>query len=842
MKNLLFISLMVLGLGLIFGGCKRNEPSTPDTTKTMADLNVSSDFNWNSTKDVDVYITLPEERPNDIIKIYSVDGIQLFYAGYGDKTSNVVHTTINIASRHTMVKLMYGIDRRYKDVVVSTDGDLSYNYNDFKSAELSDDDCDLDGFKTYSQGGWGSKPNGNNPGSVREEHWDDVFPNGLTAGDPDNYTIFLSSSDAIEDFLPGGGNSKILDQNYTDPEKKDNVAGNWGGQIVAAILNVEYDRKGFMGTNDLTLGELVFDEGTVFEGLTVDEFMEIANTALGGGGLGGYTINEIQNAAEIINLSFDDSEDNDKSYDEYLTCPDNGGSSDCGCEKGLRTLTMTFNGNDDSTVEVKGKNDVIMYSGILDSGENFTFQGTGDDNKMDKTITFYVNGNENTSMHTSCSVDIYIGDVYGDFTVVDGTSKDGLHLCVGSEVPDECGCEDGLRSMSLNYNGSGSANIKVKESKHDKGKGGDKTVFDGQVESGETFSFTGSKEDGKFKKDYIDVYINDNLNTSINVSCEEDLEVGDTYGDFTIIAGNSKDDLPLCGTIGGGGDDPVDPPPGTGGGTTTTNLNGTLAYEDLWPGTGDYDFNDLIINYEFTVTKDDQERVQNIGATFTVYAYGASYHNGFGFAFPNVNPDNVISATGSDIQLTNLFNLSSNGLENGQSKATFIVYDDVYRIMPQIDPAIGVNTELGKTYVTPVTIEMEIVFFDNGSFAPGGAITYDQLDIGNFNPFLVVNKDRAVEIHLPDYPPTDLADDSYFGTYEDDSNIGTGRYYKTVNNLPWCIKIPVVFEYAIEKQDITGAYNHFAEWAESEGVLYPDWYLNTSGYRTSSLIYPIPNK
>ncbi len=40
-----------------------------------------------------------------------------------------------------------------------------------------------------------------------------------------------------------------------------------------------------------------------------------------------------------------------------------------------------------------------------------------------------------------------------------------------------------------------------------------------------------------------------------------------------------------------------------------------------------------------------------------------------------------------------------------------------------------------------------------------------------------------------------------------------------------------------EKQDITGAYFHFAEWAQSDGLLYPDWFLDKTGYRNQPLIY-----
>ena len=47
--------------------------------------------------------------------------------------------------------------------------------------------------------------------------------------------------------------------------------------------------------------------------------------------------------------------------------------------------------------------------------------------------------------------------------------------------------------------------------------------------------------------------------------------------------------------------------------------------------------------------------------------------------------------------------------------------------------------------------------------------------MGNFNPFIIVDLERGKEVHLPNYSPTDLANDNYFGTYADDSNPETGK-------------------------------------------------------------------
>ncbi|MCF7886539.1 MAG: LruC domain-containing protein, partial [Candidatus Marinimicrobia bacterium] len=61
---------------------------------------------------------------------------------------------------------------------------------------------------------------------------------------------------------------------------------------------------------------------------------------------------------------------------------------------------------------------------------------------------------------------------------------------------------------------------------------------------------------------------------------------------------------------------------------------GTLAYEDKWPIQGDYDFNDLIIGYNFNhVVKNIEggtNQVVQIDASLVVRATGARYENGFG--------------------------------------------------------------------------------------------------------------------------------------------------------------------------------------------------------------------
>lgn len=265
--------------------------------------------------------------------------------------------------------------------------------------------------------------------------------------------------------------------------------------------------------------------------------------------------------------------------------------------------------------------------------------------------------------------------------------------------------------------------------------------------------------------------------------------------------------------------------------------NGTLAYEDLWPGKGDYDFNDLVCDYRFKTVTNASNKVVEIFGTFIIKAFGAGYQNGFAYQLANDNVDpNHITVTGYDIQ-EGYITLNANGLEDGQSKPTIIVYDNAFNIMAHPGQGIGVNTDPPAPYVEPDTVSIYMDITDN-------IYTMAQIDIANFNPFIIVDLTRGREVHLPSnnnqYPPTDLADDSYFGTFNDDSDAGSGRYYKTANNLPWAINIVESFAYPKEKKEITTAYNFFSDWAESGGIEHDTWYKNEPGNRNDANIYQVP--
>lgn len=167
----------------------------------------------------------------------------------------------------------------------------------------------------------------------------------------------------------------------------------------------------------------------------------------------------------------------------------------------------------------------------------------------------------------------------------------------------------------------------------------------------------------------------------------------------------------------------------------TPSLNDfyTLAYEDLWPGQGDYDFNDLVVDYNFNEITNGDNEVVEIVATFYVRAVGGAYNNGFAIQFDNLTPSDIASVTGQSIT-GNLFNIAGNGTENGQSLAVIPVFDSHENVINRVGGSMY-NTI--PTNGTGISDTITLVITLNNPVASVGNAPY--------NPFLVANQQRGVE-------------------------------------------------------------------------------------------------
>ena len=257
---------------------------------------------------------------------------------------------------------------------------------------------------------------------------------------------------------------------------------------------------------------------------------------------------------------------------------------------------------------------------------------------------------------------------------------------------------------------------------------------------------------------------------------------------------------------------------------------GSLAFEDNWPSKGDYDLNDLVVDYRFQIVTNAQNKVVDIKQKIYVRAGGARYNNGFGIRFDGLLPGQVASVTGCS-SLNSVISVASNGVENNQDRAVIIPFDNFRNVvhLPQGYSGFCYNTVPGspKGYGDTLTVSVHL----------SAPMNLTAIGTPPFNPFLIIDKQREKEVHLADHAPTSLANSALFGTGNDNSNPAYGRYYKTGNNLPWALNIPVRYDYSDENIPVIQGYTHFGAWAQSSGVQFPDWYSTLSGYRENSKIY-----
>jgi LruC domain-containing protein len=236
---------------------------------------------------------------------------------------------------------------------------------------------------------------------------------------------------------------------------------------------------------------------------------------------------------------------------------------------------------------------------------------------------------------------------------------------------------------------------------------------------------------------------------------------------------------------------------------------GTLVFEDNWPSKGDYDMNDLVVTYQYKYISNSSNKVVEMYGDYRAVAAWAKNENGLGIQFPFA-PSLVKSVFGQKLN-NGYISLSANDTEAGQSKTVIVPFDGHRNLL--LNQTDIIDSAIVKiTFVNPV---------DMSAIGPGP-----------YNPFLICSKQRGIEAHLPGHPPTDRADNKYFGTEHDRTNKATNKYYLSEENWPWALSFTETFRYPIEGNAINAAYLHFGEWASSGGTIFTDWYKNTSpGYR-----------
>ncbi|WP_026810874.1 DUF7467 domain-containing protein [Arenibacter latericius] len=289
------------------------------------------------------------------------------------------------------------------------------------------------------------------------------------------------------------------------------------------------------------------------------------------------------------------------------------------CDGKVTELTLKNNGDGANVKVVQKKDDVVVFDEYVDAGATFSFSGKDKKGTLGTEIIIYVDNDEHTRIHTSCSKPIGPGLISGDFEVIRGASLKGGELCPVDTPPGggDCGeCEGKVTKLTLQNNGI-DANIKVVQKKDDL------VVFDEFVSSGAQFSFSGVDKKGTLGTEII-IYINEVEHTRIHTSCSKPIGPGFISGDFEVVGGASLKGGELC---------PVDTPPGGGdcgecdGKVTKLTLqnNGSDAIIKVVQKKDEVSIFDGFVSSESSFSFTGKDKNRTLGTEIIIYVNGAEH-------------------------------------------------------------------------------------------------------------------------------------------------------------------------------------------------------------------------
>lgn len=264
------------------------------------------------------------------------------------------------------------------------------------------------------------------------------------------------------------------------------------------------------------------------------------------------------------------------------------------------------------------------------------------------------------------------------------------------------------------------------------------------------------------------------------------------------------------------------------GNSLVTNTPYFLAFEDNWPETGDYDFNDVVIRLDSSVIVSQEGNVKKLSLEGELTAMGASYNNGFAIQLEGIANDDI-DATSIRFEINGV-SAKVDLLEEGNDDAVLKISDDLWDHVTAggcwfYKTEEGCTSQYEFTFVISLQFNNDIalVNFPQSPYKPFIFATEDTYHGDAFSG----NPGRGLEIHLKNKTPTARAD-NYFGLAEDKSNVPAGLTYQTETGLPWAIAVNAStytnWLHPQEYVDILRAYPDFLDFATSNGVENKSWF------------------
>ena len=258
----------------------------------------------------------------------------------------------------------------------------------------------------------------------------------------------------------------------------------------------------------------------------------------------------------------------------------------------------------------------------------------------------------------------------------------------------------------------------------------------------------------------------------------------------------------------------------------------TLAYEDQWPLSDDYDMNDVVMHYRTVEVIRDQKLIR-IDIYGELQALGGNYHNGFAVQLENIALENV-NKQSLRLLHNNIKQQYSgqNGattydiLESGNRNAVIMISQDLWKQVHSV--CLYYRSEKGCQQAQVFDFEVSVPLINPLPLA--------DLPVPPYDPFIFATEGlyhgdifseapgRGLEIHLPDHAPTEKFNTDYYALADDSSDPTDNRYFRNINNLPWALEIVEEWRWPSERKPLLQAYPHFQTFVESRGTEKSNWF------------------
>lgn len=237
-----------------------------------------------------------------------------------------------------------------------------------------------------------------------------------------------------------------------------------------------------------------------------------------------------------------------------------------------------------------------------------------------------------------------------------------------------------------------------------------------------------------------------------------------------------------------------------------------VGYEDLYPNTGDYDFNDAIVAYRIDYKINTAQELVSIQGEGVLVARGSSYNHDWHLRIPF---DKSIQGSGSlnvykpdysdqgEMVHAEDITIDDNTLDISPFQSTRDIFQDPYEgaFANTLWDSVKVK---GQKFVFNIDIEST-------------DLSLSDLSADDFDPYLFVI-DSSYEIHLPNKPPV-MGDDSL--------NVSQGHTdFINEQGYPFAMLFPESWDFPNEYIDLGVAYPDFYNFMVYGEKDYGDWYLN----------------